>query len=142
MNSKGEGAGLAQMIMGMGEEKLGEVLTQLLANERFVGALQGAVTSSLSAKIAMDKNLNRVFGIANVPTLEDVDAVRDKLEDLEESLFALSGALAGLTEKVSALTSQAANAEKATKKAPAARKKGATRKKGAKKAPAKTAGDE
>lgn len=76
--------GLARAILGLGEERLGELLSQLMANELFVHAMQNAVTSSLSAKRTVDKNLMRALSMINVPTLEDVEELREKLNALDD----------------------------------------------------------
>lgn len=78
--------GLVKSLLGLGEERMGEVVSQLLANERFVSAMQGAITQGLEAKCAVDKNLARLFDLANVPTLEDVYQLREKLQELEDLL--------------------------------------------------------
>lgn len=78
--------GLVKSLLGLGEERMGEVVSQLLANERFVSAMQGAISQGLEAKRAVDKNVARLLDLANVPTLEDVYQLREKLQELEDLL--------------------------------------------------------
>lgn len=99
---EGDDVGAVKTILGLGEEKMGEVVNQLLANEAFVTAVQKAVTSGLTAKRAVDKNLARVLSIANVPTLDDVDQVRGKLRELEDSLQEIGERVRALNEKADA----------------------------------------
>jgi hypothetical protein len=103
---EGDDVGAVKTILGLGEEKMGEVVNQLLANEAFVSAVQKAITGGLSAKRAVDKNLSRVLSIANVPTLDDVDQVKTKLRELEDALQEIG-------ERVRALSEKAEKAEKA-----------------------------
>lgn len=77
-------AGLARAILDLGEERLGELLSQLMSNEHFVNAMQNALTSSLSAKRAVDKNVMRALSMINVPTLDDVEELREKLNALDD----------------------------------------------------------
>lgn len=81
-----QAGGLAKSILELGEERLHDLVGVLLANERFVTAMQGAVTTSLSAKRSVDKNVTRLLALANVPTLQDLDEVREKLNELEDLL--------------------------------------------------------
>lgn len=85
-------------ILGLGEEKMGEVVNQLLSNEAFVGAVQKAIASSLGAKRSMDKGMTTLLGLINVPTLEDVDKIREKMNDLEETLAEIGGRLEKLSD--------------------------------------------
>lgn len=85
-------------ILGLGEEKMGEVVNQLLSNEAFVVAVQKAIAGSLGAKRSMDKGMTTLLGLVNIPTLEDVDKIRDKMNELEDSLAEITERL----EKVSA----------------------------------------
>ena len=73
MNKDTEPSNLVSSIVSLGEEKLGELVNLLLANERFVGAVQNTISSGLNAKNAVDKNVERVMSWVNIPTLEDLD---------------------------------------------------------------------
>lgn len=107
---------LARTILGLGEERMGELINQLLANERFVNAMQSAVSSSLSAKKSVDQNLTRLFGIVNVPTLEDVDELREKLNELEDLLGDIHDRIRRLDERIEASKAEAPPPKKATRK--------------------------
>ena len=89
-------------ILGLGEEKMGEVVNQLLANESFVTAMQRAVAGSLGAKRSVDKGVTTLLGMVNIPTLEDVDKIRDKMNELEEAMAEIGERLGKLNDKLSA----------------------------------------
>lgn len=84
-------------ILSLGEEKMGEVVNQLLANEVFVQAMQRAITGSIGAKRNLDKGVTTLLSFVNVPTLDDVDRVKEKLDELEETM----GEIASRVEKLS-----------------------------------------
>ena len=94
-------SGAVKTILGLGEEKMGDVVNQLLANEAFVSAMQKAIAGSLGAKRSMDKTLSAVLGMVNVPTLEDVDKIRDKMNELEEAMSEIGERLEKLNDKLS-----------------------------------------
>ncbi len=87
-------------ILSLGEEKMGEVVRQLLANEGFVTAMQTAVVGGLSAKRNLDKGLSGVLGLVNIPTVDDVDKVRARLTEIEELVGELSTRLAKVSDKL------------------------------------------
>lgn len=87
-------------ILGLGEEKMGEVVRQLLANEGFVTAMQKAVVGGLSAKRNIDKGITGVLGLVNIPTVEDVDKVRNRLTEIEELVAELATRLEKVNEKL------------------------------------------
>ena len=92
-------------ILGLGEERMGEVVNQLLANEAFVGAVQRAITGSLGAKRSVDKGVSALLGMINIPTLDDLDKIRDKMNEVEQSLAEITDRLQGLNEKLEKKTS-------------------------------------
>ncbi|MEW5852982.1 MAG: hypothetical protein AB2A00_29635 [Myxococcota bacterium] len=100
MSAKSNLPGVAPFLK-LGEEKLTQLLTQLLSNEAFVTALQRAITSGLKAKGTVDKGLTRILSAFNVPTLEDVAIMRGKLEELEDAIAELAQAVQAVEEKAS-----------------------------------------
>jgi hypothetical protein len=97
----GDKESAVKTILGLGEEKMGEVVNQLLANEAFVSAMQKTIAGSLGAKRTMDKTLSTVLGMVNVPTLDDVDKIRDKMNELEEAMAEIGERLEKLNDKLS-----------------------------------------
>ena len=117
---------IVAQLLNLGEERMGEVVNQLLANEAFVGALQNTISRSLAAKRSMDTTVGTVLGAVNVPTLEDVEEVRDKLVELEDVMVEVEDRLKGVVRRVESLGD--------TEPEPAPRKAKKKKKKTAKKA--------
>ena len=84
--SSSESNTLAQNLLALGEERMGEVVGQLLQNEAFVRAIQAAVSSSVAAKRTVDGAMGAMLGAANIPTLEDVAQVEEKVGQLEDMM--------------------------------------------------------
>lgn len=99
MNNQTDPSNLVSSIVNLGEEKLGELVNLLLANERFVGAVQTTISSGLNAKNTVDKNLERVMSWVNVPTLEDLDQLKGKMDELEEVLSEIGSRVKTLDEQ-------------------------------------------
>ena len=99
-NGGGDSDNAVKHILSLGEEKMGEVVRQLLANEGFVVAMQKAVVGGLSAKRNLDKGLTGVLGLVNIPTVEDVDKVRNRLTEIEELVAELGTRLEKVNEKL------------------------------------------
>ncbi|MBI1948011.1 MAG: hypothetical protein HYS27_20135 [Deltaproteobacteria bacterium] len=91
--------GAVHTILGLGEEKMGEVVNQLLANEVFVQAMQRAISGSIGAKRNLDKGVSTLLSLVNVPTLDDVDKVKDKLDELEETIGEIAAKVERLSRK-------------------------------------------
>jgi hypothetical protein len=89
-------------ILSLGEEAMGDVVKQLLANEGFVAAMQKAVVGGISAKRNIDKGLVGVFGLVNIPTVDDVDKVRSRLAEVEELVAELTTRLEKINEQLDA----------------------------------------
>ena len=118
---------LVQGVLSLGEERMGEVVAQLLANDSFVAAMQGAIATSLAAKKRVDQSAATLLGVAGVPTLDDLAEVRGRLDELEGSLGDIEDRIVRMMERV--------QAERAPK--PKAKKKAASKTKAAKKPRAK-----
>ena len=87
-------------ILSLGEERMSEVIRQLLANETFVTAMQGAVVGGIEAKRNIDKGVSSVLGLVNIPTIEDVDKVRARLNEVEELVQLLTSRLEAVSERL------------------------------------------
>lgn len=123
--------GLVKGLLNLGEERMSEVVSQLLANERFVSAMQGAITQGLQAKRSVDKNVSRLLDAANVPTLEDVYQLREKLQELEDLLGDVLDRVQHLDERISSDGSDDDGNDDVAdaKKASGAKKKASSKKK-------------
>lgn len=133
--------GIVQQLLNLGEDRMGEVVNQLLANEAFVGALQNTISRSLAAKRSVDTTVGTVLGAVNVPTLEDIEEVRDKLVELEDVMVEVEDRLKRVVKRVEALgdDDDDDDDEPAPKKAKKTKKKAAKTAKKTKKAAKKAA---
>jgi hypothetical protein len=86
-------------LVATGEERIGKLVQQLMSNEKFVAGIQTIVTRALTAKGSLDKSLRTALSAMNLPSTGDLDALREKLEDLERLLGQLEGKVDKLGEK-------------------------------------------
>jgi polyhydroxyalkanoate synthesis regulator phasin len=82
----------------LGEEQVGKIAQQLLSNEKFVGAMQSVVGNSLKAKGLVDKNIRLALSAMNLPSVADLDSLRHKLEELEETIKRLEESVAKMAK--------------------------------------------
>ena len=87
-------------ILNLGEERMGDVIRQLLANETFVKTMEQAVVGGIEAKRNIDKGVSSVLGLVNIPTIDDVDKVRARLNEVEELVALLTSRLEALSERL------------------------------------------
>ena len=76
-----------------GEEAVGKAVARLLADERFATGLQALLSSAVQARSVVERGVQQALHAANLPSSEDVRALKKRLDDLEEMLD-------GLAEKV------------------------------------------
>jgi polyhydroxyalkanoate synthesis regulator phasin len=91
-----------------GEERIGKLAQQLLSNEKFVTAIQTAVSRTLAAKGTLDKSLRSALSAMNLPSTADMEILRNKVDDLERLL-------AGIETKVDQLAGPPGKPEKKKK---------------------------
>lgn len=72
--------------MSAGEERVGKVVTQLLASERVMHGVRAVFSSALTAKATLDRGVRSALGAMSLPTTEEVEELRRKLAELEELL--------------------------------------------------------
>lgn len=116
---------LVKRVMEAGEAQVDRVVGQLLANERFVGAVQGVVATSLAAKGSLDKSLRGALATMNLPSTADVAELGRRLDRMERVLAELDAKLARLespraTTEAARPAKAAARASKAAARAEAA----------------------
>lgn len=87
---------LVQKMLELGEAQLDRLTTQILGNEKFVSAVQSIVSRSLSAKGTLDKSIRTVLATMSLPSVQDIDDLRGRLEELDRSV----GELAAKLDKV------------------------------------------
>lgn len=81
----------------VGEEQLGRIAQQLLSNEMFVNAMQTVVANTLKAKGLLDKNIRMALAAMNLPSVADVENLRKKLDELEETIQRLEESVTKLS---------------------------------------------
>jgi hypothetical protein len=69
--------------MAAGEERVGKLVTQLLASERVMHGVQTVFASALTAKSTFDRGVRTALGAVSLPTTEEVEELRRKLAELE-----------------------------------------------------------
>jgi polyhydroxyalkanoate synthesis regulator phasin len=84
---------LLQKALKAGEEQVGKVVGKLLADERVASGVQTLLTGAAQARASLERGVSQALHAANLPSRDDVDALRRKLDELEAMLD-------GLAEKV------------------------------------------
>jgi hypothetical protein len=79
--------------LAAGEEQVGKVVGRLFASERVTAGLSGLVSSARVARETFDRGVRQALRAANLPSRDDVEALRRKLDELESLID-------GLNEKV------------------------------------------
>jgi hypothetical protein len=74
----------------MGEAKLGQLAEELLSNPRVADAFAQTLRRAFDAKGKVDKNLQSVLALLNMPSRADVSRILTKLEALQGSLVNLN----------------------------------------------------
>jgi hypothetical protein len=82
-----------------GEERMSKIASQLLGNEKFMGALQKAVTAAIEARGSVERAAQTALSAMNIPTAGDVRKLEGKLEELEKVFEGLSSKIAELQKK-------------------------------------------
>jgi hypothetical protein len=90
---------LFKKMIATGEERVSKVASQLLSNERFMGALQKAVSAAMEAKGTVERAAQTALGAMNIPTAGDVKKLEGKIEELEKVFEGLSAKIADLQKK-------------------------------------------
>lgn len=123
----------------VGEAQVSRMTNQLLANEKFLLAVQQVVSRTLSAKGNLDRSLRSALATMNLPSTADVEGLKAKLDDLDRTMTDLDAKLARLEERMVAGGGSAPAKKKASSGASAPRKAAPTRAPAAKKGPSSAA---
>lgn len=89
---------VVKKLVETGEERIGKLAQQLLANEKFVAALQKLISTSLAAKDTVEKSLRHGLAAMNLPTASDLQELRGTLEQLERRVSTLTEKVARMEE--------------------------------------------
>jgi polyhydroxyalkanoate synthesis regulator phasin len=79
--------------LAAGEEQVGKVVGRLFASERVTAGLSGLFSSARTARETLDRGVRQALRAANLPSRDDVESLRRKLDELESMID-------GLNEKV------------------------------------------
>ncbi|MGI5862523.1 MAG: hypothetical protein ACOX6T_10775 [Myxococcales bacterium] len=90
---------MVKRMLEMGEEQVGKLTQQLLSSEKFVSAVQTIVNNTLKAKGLLDKNIRLALSAMNLPSVADVENLKTKLEDLDQTIRRLEEGLNRLSEQ-------------------------------------------
>ena len=83
-------------MIATGEERMSRLASQLLGNEKFMGALQKAVTAGLEARGTLERAAQTALSAMNIPTAGDVKKLESKIEELEKVFEGLSAKIANI----------------------------------------------
>ena len=84
---------LLQKALKAGEERAGKVVGKLLANERVATGVQTLLSGAVQARATFERGVAQALHAANLPSRDDVESLRRKLDELEAMID-------GLAEKV------------------------------------------
>jgi polyhydroxyalkanoate synthesis regulator phasin len=84
---------LLRKALQTGEEQVGKVVGKLLSNEGVATGVQTLISGAVQARATIERGVSQALHAANLPSRDDVDALRRKLDELEAMID-------GLTEKV------------------------------------------
>ncbi len=76
-----------------GEERVGKAVGKLLANEGVASGFRTLLSGAIQARATVERGVSQALHAANLPSRDDVDALRRKLQELEAMID-------GLAEKV------------------------------------------
>jgi len=72
-----------KMFLAAGEQQITRLAGQLMSNEVFVSALQGAIARAMDAKLVLDNQLRAALVRLGVPTQEKLEALHKEIGDLD-----------------------------------------------------------
>lgn len=81
---------LFQRLYEMGEERLNKLAEELLSNPRFTEAIGNTLQRALETKGRVDRNMQTVLGLLNLPSKADYRKLATKIETLQGSLVNLN----------------------------------------------------
>lgn len=85
-----EDATILRRLYGLGEEALGRLAEELLSNPRVAEAFSQALQRAIETKGRVDRNMQTVLGLLNLPSRGDLTRILTKLEAIQGSLVNLN----------------------------------------------------
>jgi len=80
---------ILRRLLGLGEERLGRLAEELLSNPRVAETFSTALQKAFEAKGRVDRNMQTVLGLLNLPSRADMIRLLTKLEAIQGSLVNL-----------------------------------------------------
>ena len=81
---------ILKRLYGLGEETLGRFAEDLLANPRVAEAFAGAIQKAFETKGRVDRNMQTVLALLNLPSRADLNRLVTKMEAIQGSLVTLN----------------------------------------------------
>lgn len=81
---------MVKRALAAGEEQMGKVVGKLLASDRVTTGIQSLVTGAIQAKSTFDKGVRQALHAANLPSKDEVAALKQKLAELEAMIDGLA----------------------------------------------------
>jgi hypothetical protein len=81
---------LVKKALEAGEEQVGKVVGKLLAADGLTGGLQSLATTARQARETLERGVAQALHAANLPSRDDVAAMKRRLEELESMLDRLT----------------------------------------------------
>ncbi len=81
---------LVKKALAAGEEQVGRVMGKLLASDGLTGGLQSLATTARQARETLERGVSQALHAANLPSKDDVAALKRRLAELETMLDGLS----------------------------------------------------
>ena len=81
---------ILKRLYGLGEETLGRFAEDLLANPRVAEAFASAISKAFETKGRVDRNMQTVLALLNLPSRADLNRLVTKMEAIQGSLVTLN----------------------------------------------------
>jgi polyhydroxyalkanoate synthesis regulator phasin len=81
---------LLKKALEAGEEQAGKLVGKLLSSDGLTSGFQSLVSTAAQAKETFERGVSQALHAANLPSRDDVAALKRRLEELEKMLDGLS----------------------------------------------------
>lgn len=99
--SVSESKNIVKKIVGLGEDRIAEVMNELMSNEQVSNVISKAMTRTQRYKHMLDKNVEMALSMLNQPTREDFDKLRKHIRNLDRQIEELDERVTQLVEAAS-----------------------------------------
>jgi hypothetical protein len=81
---------LVRRAIAAGEEQMGRAVGRLLGDDRLGGGLHTLASSAAHARATLERGVRQALHAANLPSADDVGALKKRLDDIEAMLDGLA----------------------------------------------------